>query len=76
MTKANFIKAIEILSNTHTVDIRINHVEPNALVHNVLKEPTIHIKKCNASAIEQLRGKGFNVSMSGKGLEVLDYNVK
>ena len=63
MNATDFLKAIEIISKSHSVDMVINNVEPNGQVSPVLESPTISIKTCPAATVNNLKDAGFSLSM-------------
>jgi hypothetical protein len=73
MKAADFLKAIEIISKSHSVDMVINHVESNGQVSPVLESPTIGIKECPAAVINNLKNAGYSLAMHNSMLLVNKY---
>lgn len=75
MKAENFIKAIEIISKSHTSKVVINHVRPGKQVSPVLASPTIDITQCCAAVIDDLKSAGYALSMHDGMLYVEDYSI-
>jgi hypothetical protein len=73
MNANDFTQAIQIISKNHSTEVIINHVEPNGQVSPVLASPTIHIKTCCASVINNLKDAGFSLSMQNGMLSVTKF---
>ncbi len=75
MQHINFIKAIKLLTETHSVQIKINQVKPNGQVSKVLESPTIQIVNANGSALTRLKDEGFSLSVVDGLVHVDDFAV-
>ena len=72
MKKADFMRAIEILSNSHSVEMIINYVKPNGQVN--IESPRISIISCPARAVHDLMDEGYKISMSEGRMNVNKYS--
>jgi hypothetical protein len=72
MKKADFMRAIEILSNSHSVEMIINYVKPNGQVD--FDCPRISIISCPARAVHNLMDEGYKISMSEGRMNVNKYS--
>ena len=72
MKKADFMRAIEILSSSHSVEMIINYVKPNGIVD--IERPRISIIGCPARVIHELRDEGYSISMSDGRMNVNKYS--
>ena len=73
MKAEDFMKAIETLSKSHSVEMIINYVKPNGQVSPVLESPTISIIGCPARVVHQLRDEGYSISMNDRMMIVDKY---
>lgn len=74
MTKENYLKALEIISQNHSTEIKIN-LPSNGFVGDKLgnMEFNLTITKCCATVIDNLAGNGYSMYMTSDGLRVEKY---
>jgi hypothetical protein len=72
MNKVDFMRAIEILSNSHSVEMIINYVKPNGQVN--IENPRISIIGCPARVVHELRDEGYSISMTEGRMNVNKYS--
>jgi len=70
MHLSHFKLAMNIIAQSHSVEVKINHVEPHGQVQKVLDSPTIHIKHCPPRVINTLMAYNFTLSMYNGMLSV------
>jgi hypothetical protein len=75
MKPKNFNLALEIISDSHSVELIINQPINTAIIHTG-NNPSIHIRNCPASVINNLRQRNFSLSMSDGLLSVEDYSIQ
>ncbi len=74
MTKDNYLKALEIISQNHSTEIKIN-LPSNGFVGDTLgiSEFNLTITRCCASVVDHLIKSGYVLSMTKDGLSVDKY---
>ena len=76
MKLENFTKAMSIIAQNHSAEIKINHVEPNGQVpKDMATNPTLAITDCCGATVNKLKEAGFSLSMHKGMMSVDDYSL-
>ena len=73
MKATDFILAIQIVSKSINAEIIVNYTASNAVVKNSETTPSLSIKNCTASVVDNLIKEGYSLNMKNGLLQVEKY---
>lgn len=76
MKKVNFLKAMEIITGFHTVELIVNLPLDGNVGTKTSGSPTIHLKSANTGCLQALQNENFQISLSDGLISVSDIFIK